>query len=47
LSAPTDNQIYTVPDNQFSPSAGTTLVMNTSACQPERRHFGQCFVLST
>jgi len=25
LSAPTDNQIYTVPANQFSPSAGTTL----------------------
>jgi len=25
-SAPTDNQIYWVPANQFSPSAGTTLV---------------------
>jgi len=24
-SAPTDNQIYAVPANQFSPSAGTTL----------------------
>jgi len=26
LSAPTDNQIYAVPANQFSPSAGTTLI---------------------
>jgi len=23
---PTDNQIYRIPANQFSPSAGTTLV---------------------
>jgi len=29
LSAPTDNQIYAVPANQFSPSAGTTL----ASCQ--------------
>jgi len=28
LSAPTDNQIYAVPANQFSPSAGTTLLAN-------------------
>jgi len=28
LSAPTDNQIYAVPANQFSPSAGTTLGWN-------------------
>jgi len=27
LSAPTDNQIYGLPANQFSPSAGTTLQM--------------------
>jgi len=26
LSAPTDNQIYALPANQFSPSPGTTLV---------------------
>jgi len=26
LSTPTDNQIYGVPANQFSPSAGTTLI---------------------
>jgi len=26
LSAPTDNQIHAVPANQFSPSAGTTLI---------------------
>jgi len=26
LSAPTDNQIYAVPANHFSPSAGTTLL---------------------
>jgi len=26
LSAPTDNQIYGVPANHFSPSAGTTLI---------------------
>jgi len=25
-STPTDNQIYAVPANQFSPSAGTTLL---------------------
>jgi len=25
LSAPTNNQIYVLPANQFSPSAGTTL----------------------
>jgi len=25
LSAPTNNQIYGIPANQFSPSAGTTL----------------------
>jgi len=30
LSAPTDNQIYAVPANQFSPSAGTTLLQHTS-----------------
>jgi len=29
-SAPTDNQIYAVPANQFSPSAGTTLVLGLS-----------------
>jgi len=28
-SAPTDNQIYAVPANQFSPSAGTTLIPNS------------------
>jgi len=27
-SAPTDNQIYVVPANQFSPSPGTSLVMH-------------------
>jgi len=27
LSAPTDNQIYAVPANQFSPSPGTTLTV--------------------
>jgi len=27
LSAPTDNQLYVVPANQFSPSAGTTLLV--------------------
>jgi hypothetical protein len=26
-SAPTDNQIYGLPANQFSPSAGTTLLI--------------------
>jgi len=30
LSAPTDNQIYTVPASQFSPSPGTTLVLGTT-----------------
>jgi len=29
LSAPTDNQIYGVPANQFSPSAGTTPINRT------------------
>jgi len=28
LSAPTNNQIYRLPANQFSPSAGTTLPNN-------------------
>jgi len=36
LSAPTNNQIYGVPANQFSPSASTTLV----ECSPENQTTG-------
>jgi len=35
-SAPTDNQIYAVPANQFSPSTGTTLSL-VNLKQPENQ----------
>jgi len=41
--APTDNQIYGVPANQFSPSAGTTLITHQNSGIPANHIFSLCW----